>query len=137
MEFIRLAEFSHIHIFSYSGREGTKAAELPDQVSKDEKKKRSVQLHQLAAEMKIAYLGKHINREFPILWERNSTTDKTDSTRYFGYTPNFIRAQIDVTSNAMLTNKILRARITSVNPSGESVLSVKAGSDLTNFSVTS
>ena len=137
LEFIRLAEFSHIHIFSYSGREGTKAADLPDQVSKDEKKKRSVQLHQLAAEMKIAYLGKHINREFPILWERNSTTDKTDSTRYFGYTPNFIRAQIDVTSNAILTNKILRARITSVNPSGESVLCVKAGSDLTNFSVTS
>ncbi len=123
LEFIRLAEFSHIHIFSYSKREGTKAAGLPNQVSKDEKKKRSVQLHQLAAKMKKTYLEKHINREFPILWEGNSTTDKTECTRYFGYTPNFIRAQIDVTSNETLTNKILRARITSVHSNGKNILS--------------
>jgi len=123
LEFIRLAEFSHIHIFSYSEREGTKAAGLPNQISKDEKKKRSIQLHQLAAEMKKAYLGKHINREFPVLWEGNSTTDKTECTRYFGYTPNFIRAQTKVTSDEKLTNKILRARITSVNSNGKNILS--------------
>jgi len=59
----------------------------------------------------------------PILWEGNSTTDKTEYTRYFGYTPNFIRAQIDVTSNETLTNKILRARITSVHSNGKNILS--------------
>jgi len=123
LEFIKHAEFSHIHIFSYSEREGTKAARLPNQISKDEKKKRSVQLHQLSAEMKKAYLQNHINREFPILWEGNTTTDKTDSTRYFGYTPNFIRAQIDVTSDETLSNKILRARITSVHANGKNILS--------------
>ena len=142
MEFIRLAEFSHIHIFSYSKREGTKAAGLPNQISKDEKKKRSVQLHQLAAEMKKAYLENHINREFPILWEGNSTTDKTTTTRYFGYTPNFIRAQIDVTSDGILTNKtltneILWARITSIHQNGGNVLCVKSGLDLSNSTVTS
>jgi len=123
IEFIRLTEFSHIHIFSYSTREGTKAAGLPNQVSKVEKKKRSVQLHQLAAEMKKSYLEKHINREFPILWEGNSITDKTECTRYFGYTPNFIRAQIDVNPGETLTNKILRARITSVHSNGKNILS--------------
>lgn len=123
IEFIRLTEFSHIHIFSYSKREGTKAAGLPNQVSKVEKKKRSVQLHQLAAEMKKSYLEKHINREFPILWEGNSITDKTECTRYFGYTPNFIRAQIDVNPDETLTNKILRARITSVHSNGKNILS--------------
>jgi len=135
LEFIRLAEFSHIHIFSYSKREGSKAAGLPNQISKDEKKKRSVQLHQLAAEMKNSYLEKHVNREFPILWEGNSTTDKTASTRYFGYTPNFVRAQIDVASDEMLTNKILWARITSVHPNGKNVICVKSGLDLLNSTV--
>lgn len=116
MEFIRSSEFSHIHIFSYSKREGTKAAELPDQVNNDVKKMRSVQLHRVAAEMKIAYMEKHINREFPILWEGSSIVDNTDTTRYFGYTPNFIRTQIDINSNEVLTNKIQQTKITSVNP---------------------
>ena len=123
MEFISSTEFSHIHIFSYSVREGTKAAKLPDQVNKDIKKMRSVQLHQLAAEMKRAYLEKHINREFSILWEGNRKIENTGTTKYFGYTPNFIRTQIDINSNEVLTNKIQRTRITSVNPNGENVLS--------------
>ena len=125
MEFIRSADFSHIHIFSYSERGGTKAAELPDQVNKDVKKMRSVQLHQLAAEMKKAYLKKHINREFSILWEGSKKMDNTGITRYFGYTPNFIRTQIDINSNEILTNKIQQTKITSVNPNGENVLSIK------------
>ena len=40
--------FGHIHIFTYSRREGTKAATLPDQVHNDIKKHRSQQLHELA-----------------------------------------------------------------------------------------
>jgi threonylcarbamoyladenosine tRNA methylthiotransferase MtaB len=124
MEFISAAEFSHIHIFSYSRREGTKAAGLPDQVNHDIKKMRSVELHRLAADMKRAYLEKHINKVFPILWEGNSKTDKAGSTRYFGYTPNFVRAQIDIDSSEVLTNTIQQARITCVNPNGENVLSV-------------
>ena len=125
MEFIRSAEFSHIHIFSYSERGGTKAAELPDQVNKHVKKMRSVQLHQLAAEMKKAYLKKHISREFSILWEGSTKMENTGITRYFGYTPNFIRTQIDINSNEILTNKIQQTKITSVNPNGENVLSIK------------
>jgi threonylcarbamoyladenosine tRNA methylthiotransferase MtaB len=125
MEFISSCKFSHIHIFSYSKREGTKAASLSGQVSNEIKKMRSVQLHQLTAEMKKTYLQKHVNREFPILWEGNSETGQAGTTRYFGYTPNFVRTQIDITSNDVLTNKILQARLTSVNPNGENVLSVK------------
>ena len=123
MEFISGAEFSHIHIFSYSEREGTKAAGLPDQVSNDIKKMRSVELHRLAAYMKKTYLQKHINKTFPILWEGSSMAEQTGSTRYFGYTPNFVRAQIDIDSSEVLTNTIQQARITCVNPNGENLLS--------------
>jgi threonylcarbamoyladenosine tRNA methylthiotransferase MtaB len=125
MEFISAAEFSHIHIFSYSEREGTKAAGLPDQVSNDIKKMRSVELHRLAAEMKRAYLQKHINKAFPILWEGSSKTEQTGATRYFGYTPNFMRTQIDIDSSDVLTNTIQQARLTCVNPKGENLLAVQ------------
>jgi len=124
MEFISGTKFSHIHIFSYSEREGTKAAGLPDQVSNDIKKMRSVELHRLAADMKKTYLQKHINKAFPILWEGTSKAEQTGSTRYFGYTPNFVRTQIDIESSEVLTNTIQQARITCVNPNGENVLAV-------------
>jgi len=124
-EFISAVEFSHIHIFSYSVRQGTKAAGLPNQVSNDIKKMRSVELHRLAADMKRTYLQKHINKVFPILWEGSSKTEKTGPTRYFGYTPNFVRAQIDINSSEVLTNRIQQARITCVNPNGENILAVK------------
>jgi len=125
MEFISRIEFSHIHIFSYSKREGTKAAGLTDQVSNDIKKMRSVELHRLAADMKKTYLQKHINKEFPILWEGGSNAEQTGTTRYFGYTPNFVRTQIDIDSGEVLTNTIQQARITCVNPNGENILAVK------------
>jgi len=125
MEFISGTEFSHIHIFSYSEREGTKAASLPNQVKNEVKKIRSIELHQLAAEMKKTYLQKHIDREFPILWEGNSKTEQVGSNRYFGYTPNFIRTQIDVTSDEIITNKIQLVKLSSVNPNGQNVISVQ------------
>ena len=125
MEFISSTEFSHIHIFSYSKREGTKAASLLNQVKNEVKKIRSIELHQLAAEMKKTYLQKHIDREFPILWEGNSKTEQAGSTRYLGYTPNFIRTQIDVTSDEIMTNKIQLVKLSSVNPNGQNVISVQ------------
>jgi threonylcarbamoyladenosine tRNA methylthiotransferase MtaB len=124
IDFISDVEFSHIHIFSYSEREGTKAAGLPNQISNDVKKSRSVQLHQLAAEMKKSYLEKHIHREFQVLWEGSSPTDQENITRYFGYTPNFVRTQIEVQSDVVLTNQIHEAKINSVNVNGENVLGV-------------
>ena len=125
MEFISAAEFSHIHIFSYSEREGTKAAGLANQVNNDIKKMRSVELHRLAAQMKRAYLQKHINKAFPILWEGSSNTEQTGTTRYFGYTPNFMRTQIDIDSGEVLTNTIQQARLTCVNPNGTNISAEK------------
>ncbi len=125
MEFIRQAAFSHIHIFSYSEREGTKAASLPNQISNAIKKQRSGELHQLAAKMKQAYMKQHLHREFPILWEGSTLIDdKPGNKKYFGYTPNFIRTQIDAPADATITNTIQQARLTEVDSKGESVLSV-------------
>lgn len=75
--------------------------------------------------MKKTYLQKHIDREFPILWEGNSKTEQTGPTRYFGYTPNFIRTQIDVTSDEIITNKIQLVKLSSMNPNGQNVISVQ------------
>ncbi|RKZ48671.1 MAG: hypothetical protein DRQ58_03955, partial [Gammaproteobacteria bacterium] len=71
------------------------------------------------------YLQKYINKAFPILWEGSSKTEQTGTTRYFGYTPNFIRTQIDIDSGEVLTNTIQQGRLTCVNPSGANILAEK------------
>ncbi|MEW8311451.1 MAG: tRNA (N(6)-L-threonylcarbamoyladenosine(37)-C(2))-methylthiotransferase MtaB, partial [Candidatus Thiodiazotropha taylori] len=61
LDFVEEIGFGHLHIFAYSPRQGTKAAGLPDPVSRDIKRQRSEALHQLGERMKRqtleAYLG--------------------------------------------------------------------------------
>ncbi len=120
LAFIERIELSHIHIFSYSARAGTKAARLPGQIAPSVKKTRSLVLHRLAAAMKARYLKRHLHRTFPILWE-NGTSTEQGAIRHHGYTPNFLRAQIDLIPDEQrepLTNTIRNARAVAVDPGG-------------------
>ena len=67
--FVESMDFSRMHIFSYSRRSGTPAAEYKDQVPEDEKKRR-VQVMQELAERKAAEFQKRfINRQLTVLFE--------------------------------------------------------------------
>lgn len=122
LAFIESIGFSHIHIFSYSPREGTKADTLPNQINKTEQKSRSRQLHALAKQMKANWLENHVGREFPILWENDTEENNSDGKNYYGYTPNFIRARVDVPSNITLDNTIRRAQVASVDIKNQMVI---------------
>ncbi len=120
LEFIERIGFSHIHIFSYSPRAGTKAAGLAEQVPKAIKQRRSKELHALAAQMKSAYLEKYIGRVFPVLWEKASDRNADDSMRYAGYTPNYLRVNVTAPAGVLLENQIHPVRILSLSAGGES-----------------
>ena len=122
LAFIEETGFSHIHIFTYSKRAGTKAASLPNQISQAEKKLRSRQLHAIAARLKKDYLEKNVGLSIPVLWESDSIENESGSINYFGYTPNFVRAQTTVPNDFNLANKICKMEIISVNNDNETVL---------------
>jgi len=86
MDYVEQTGFGHMHIFSYSKREGTKAARLPDQVEKAIKKERSREIHELAARLKKNELEKHIGNRYAVLWEREINADRGLWT---GYTPHY------------------------------------------------
>jgi threonylcarbamoyladenosine tRNA methylthiotransferase MtaB len=109
--YIQKIGFSHIHIFSYSPREGTKAAGLPDQVQQDTKKQRSKQLHELAETMKQTFIAENIGTQAHILWEGQTETLDEGRVRYFGYTPNYLRVACDVDAAIELENQILPAHL--------------------------
>ncbi len=121
MAFIEDMQFSHIHIFSFSGREGTHAAAFPRQIHGAVKKARSQALHRLAARSKQATLLQNVGQEATILWETGRVTES--GIRHFGYTANYLRVQADQPAGDPLDNLITRVKLGSFT-ADESLLGV-------------
>jgi threonylcarbamoyladenosine tRNA methylthiotransferase MtaB len=109
LSFIEEIAFSHIHIFTYSKREGTKAATLANQVDATIKKERSRQLHALCKSMRQKYLNDQIGKTHSVLWET-----RNESNAWMGYTENFTRIELKNHTSTKLENKISRAKIIAV-----------------------
>jgi len=106
MDLVRRVGFGHIHIFSYSPREGTRAARMPGHVPTPVKKARSRQMHELAAELKSAHLTRFLGQERPVLWEGDA-----------GYTDNYLR--VSTWPPAELDNVIAPATLARIADSGD------------------
>ena len=115
LAFIATQEFGHIHAFSYSEREGTKAATLPDSVPMEVRQQRNRQLHELAEQLKTDQLTRSIGTVADVLWERGrqSTSDQGQNVwTHQGYTPNYHRVRIESTVD--LANRILPVKLTGI-----------------------
>ncbi len=86
-EFVRSMEFSDVHIFKYSVRPGTPAASYPNQVTPEDKDKRSKVLEQIRKDSERKYLKAFEGRTMEVLFEQPSEKYKG----YFeGKTNNYI-----------------------------------------------
>ncbi len=99
--------FMAMHIFVYSSRPGTLAAELPDKVSEKVKKERSLLMLELAARSADEFAGRSIGQINSILWENEV---KPGSGVFQGLTGNYIR--VYALSNKDLTNTVSSAMLT-------------------------
>ncbi|MGX2041461.1 tRNA (N(6)-L-threonylcarbamoyladenosine(37)-C(2))-methylthiotransferase MtaB [Methylocaldum sp. MU1018] len=121
LAFIEAIEFGHIHIFAYSPRSGTKAAEMPGHVSAEVKKARSRALHEVSERLKRASFERFLGREFPVLWETEKAAPD-DRLDVFGYTPNYLRVAARAEPERSLANRITAARLTAIADSGDYLL---------------
>ena len=113
LDFIQQIGFGHIHIFSYSHREGTKAAKLPEQLTNRVKKERSKILSDIAHQMKITSLNKMLGQKVAVLWESGFETLTNNRYQFSGYTPNYHRVFAEVEGDA--SGLILPTRLEAVN----------------------
>jgi len=91
LEFINRIGFGHIHIFSYSHREGTRAAKLSNQIPSNIKKMRSKELTEIAKKMKQNVLSTMINQKVDVLWESGIEQKADNLFQFSGYTANYHR----------------------------------------------
>ena len=117
MDYVEQTGFGHMHIFSYSKREGTKAAGMPNQVEKAIKKERSQQMHELAARLKRNELERHIGRWYSVLWERQISQE---SGLWSGYTPHY--QKIVSSDSKIIEAKITEVRVEQVSQDGLSLV---------------
>jgi threonylcarbamoyladenosine tRNA methylthiotransferase MtaB len=105
LAFAQALHFGHIHIFAYSPRVGTKAAAMPDQLSRETKRERSRALHEIAQAGRRSVLERALEREFEVLIE-----DRADGVAWAGYTPHYLRVAVHARDQRELENRIVRVR---------------------------
>ncbi len=66
---IKAINFSKLHVFPYSKRAGTKAADMPNQIAEETKKIRVQALLKLSKELEINYMDKSINKKVSFIPE--------------------------------------------------------------------
>ena len=110
--FIKEMDFSRLHIFRYSQRKRTAAAEMLNQVSPEIKKQRADDLIKFGKRRLRDFACRHIGKIMPVLAE----TQVKDTKMMTGYTDNYI--QVHFPAHLYLTNKIVNVKIESVESDG-------------------
>jgi len=105
-EFCRRMNFAALHIFPYSVRPGTLAAQLPGKVSEMVKKERSRIMLELAAISADEFAGRFMGRTGEVLWEKEV---RQGSGIYSGLTDNYIRTY--ARSSRVIANTISEVRL--------------------------
>lgn len=120
LAFVEAIGFGHIHVFSFSPRAGTAAAEMPSPVHGDIRKARSRILHELAERQKREFAARHLGRTLPVLWEGTRRTSGGE-TMIFGYTPNYLKVGMPLSAEAgaELSHAISPATLTGVTDAGD------------------
>jgi threonylcarbamoyladenosine tRNA methylthiotransferase MtaB len=111
LNFIQQVKFGHLHIFSYSPREGTAAASFTNPVPPVLQKQRSQELHQLAQILKQDFIATQLGQLLPILWEGQHELTESGNYLVFGYTPNYLRVVCEVANYATIENQIIEGRL--------------------------
>jgi len=110
LDFCRRMEFTRIHVFSYSRRCGTEAAQLPNQVSDRVKKERSQRMLRLAEKSAGNFCQRFLGRTMPVLFEQRS------NGVWSGLTGNYIK--VYTRSGEDLANRLLPAELVELYKDG-------------------
>lgn len=106
-EYVRKIGFSKVHVFPYSQRKGTPAADFDDQIPTWKKNARAKKMTEVAEESQRKFLQSQSGLTVPVLFER----EKSDKIPH-GYTPNYTLVKIFTKiSEKSLRNRIFYVKI--------------------------
>ena len=115
MDFVEKMDFAGAHVFTYSEREGTAAARMPDQVHNFTRKERNQALRELTDRSANSFQRKFVGQEMDVLWESVKGGEK-GLWQVGGLTDNYLRVQAEV--NQPIQNQITKTKLLELNGRG-------------------
>ena len=112
--FLEQVDVTHLHVFSYSERPGTKALEIPHVVSPEHKNERSQRLMALSEQKTHAFYSRYINKVKPVLLEHAQ-----DGRPMHGFTDNYVKVEVE--NHPLLDNEIVDVRLLDFSADGTSL----------------
>ncbi len=105
-DFIEQQDFSALHVFKFSPRKGTPAAEFPDQVPPEVKEERSRKLIELSKQKGQNFANRFLNTEAQVLVEQLSSVVEG---HFEGLTDNYLRVLFP--ADAGIEGKLLTVKL--------------------------
>ncbi len=106
--FINQLEISYLHVFTYSERPNTLAAEMPNEVPMEERRRRNEMLTILSQKKRRYFYDQHIGEIRPVLFEQSKTKDMMS-----GFTDNYIKIEMPLDED--LINNISFVKLEQIN----------------------
>ena len=109
--FLAALEISYLHVFTYSERDNTEAAEMKDVVSLKQRQKRSKMLRGLSAKKRRAFYESQLNTIRVVLFE-----NENKSGYIYGFTENYVK--VKTPWNPDLCNTIHDVKLLKIDEDG-------------------
>ena len=113
-DFVEKIGFYETHIFPYSRREGTKAANMPGQLPEGVKKERSRVLIEIGTKHQREFMEKFLGQKRKVLFEEQQEIQGI--TYWVGHTMEYLK--VGVLSQEELGNQIQEVKLTEILPEG-------------------
>lgn len=110
-QFLNELNISYLHVFTYSERENTPAAEMDGKVPGSTRADRSKMLHTLSDKKRRKFYEENLGNEATVLFEND-----VDNGMMHGFTENYIR--VAAKYDPILINELKPVRLVSLNENG-------------------
>ncbi|SHN12821.1 threonylcarbamoyladenosine tRNA methylthiotransferase MtaB [Cyclobacterium lianum] len=110
-EFLKELPLSYLHVFTYSERANTRAAEMDEAVPMKIRNKRSKMLRILSEKKRRAFYEENLGKTFQVLFEED-----VDAGQMHGFTENYIRVRAKY--DPLLINEIKEVSLSEINEKG-------------------
>ncbi len=117
--FVNELDISYLHVFTYSERENTLAAEMPDPVPMHERRRRNEMLRILSEKKKRYFYNQHLNTAKNVLFENSKQAGIMT-----GFTDNYIK--ISAPYDPLLINEIGEVNLQKIDNDGNVKASILA-----------
>ena len=115
--FLAELDVSYFHVFTYSERANTPAADMGEVVPMNIRRDRNERLRHLSEKKRLHFYAQHIGTQRPVLFEKD-----TNPAVISGHTDNYIKVEMPLSER--LLNTIDQTELTTILPNGSMAVSL-------------